>query len=115
MNENSAAEVKSKLRNLNVTANDILLIDPLSNSVFCGTDAEGNHSEAVKIEGGWHIEGGLNIRSKSYLKNVLGHLKKVTYAFPECKIVMLSPVPRYMHTKCCPDPEHVKNFGERTF
>jgi hypothetical protein len=20
-----------------------------------------------------------------------------------------------MHTKCCPDPEHVKNFGERTF
>jgi hypothetical protein len=112
MNDNTAAEVKSKLRNLNVTAADILLIDPLSNSAFCGTDLEGNHSEAIKIEGGWHIEGELNIRSR---KNVLSHLKKITDSFPDCKIVMLSPIPRYMHTKCCPDPEHVKNFGERTF
>jgi hypothetical protein len=115
MNENTAAEVKIKMRNLNVTASDILLVDPLANSVFCGTDAEGNHSDAIKNEGGWHIEGELNIRTKSYLKNVLSHLKKITDSFPDCKIVMLSPIPRYMHTKCCPDPEHIKNFGERTF
>jgi hypothetical protein len=24
-------------------------------------------------------------------------------------------VPRYLHAKCCSDPEHVKNFGERNF
>jgi hypothetical protein len=115
LTDSSASEIRSKLRNMNVTASDILLIDPLSNSVFCGTEADSNHIDAVKIDRGWHIRGDLNVRSKSYLKTILGHLKKITDSAPDCKIVMLAPVPRYLHAKCCSDPEHVRNFGERNF
>jgi hypothetical protein len=115
LSDGSASEIRSKLRNMNITAADILLIDPLSNSVFCGTDPDGNHIDPQKIDGEWHISGDLNVRSKSYLKNVLGHLKKITDSAQDCKIVMLAPVPRYLHAKCCADPDHVKNFGERAF
>jgi hypothetical protein len=115
LTDGSASEIRSKLRNMNITAADILLIDPLSNSVFCGTDPDGNHIDPQKIDGEWHIIGDLNVRSKSYLKNVLGHLKKITDSAQDCKIVMLAPVPRYLHAKCCADPDHVKNLAKGHF
>jgi hypothetical protein len=77
VNEASAGEIKKKLGNLNFGPNDILLIDPLSNSTFCGTDPEGNLIDPQKTGNAWHIPGELSLRSKPYLKNVLGHKKKL--------------------------------------
>jgi hypothetical protein len=69
------AGLKKKLANYNIGPADILLIDPVSNSTFCGTDTDGNLVDPVKIDNTWHIPGDLNIRPKSYLKIALGHLK----------------------------------------
>jgi hypothetical protein len=115
LSESSVTELKLKLHNMNIGPEDILLIDPLSNSVFCGTDPDGNHADPVKKDDCWHITGDLNVRSKSYLKNMLGHLKKITDVSPDSKIIMLAPVPRYVTSRCCKNSDHIKNFAEKGF
>jgi hypothetical protein len=107
--------LKKKLGNLNFGSNDILLIDPLSNSTFCGTDLEGNLIDPQKIGNAWHIPGELSLRSKPNLKNVLGHLKKITENCPDNKIILMVPIPRYVHAKCCNQLDHITNFGDPDF
>jgi hypothetical protein len=115
LTEDSAQDLRAKLRSYNAHSADYVLIDPLSNNVFCGTDSDGNMTEPVKIDGKWHITGELNIRTKSYLKVVLNRLKTVTTANPELKIIALLPIPRYMAGKCCDDMNHVTNFDEPAY
>jgi hypothetical protein len=44
LDNNSAAEIGRKLSYQNAGSGDILIIDPLSNSIFCGTDENGDIS-----------------------------------------------------------------------
>jgi hypothetical protein len=111
----SAGEIKKKLCNLNFGPNDILLIDPLSNSTFCGTDPEGNLIDPQKIGNVWHIPGELSLRPKPYLKNVMGHLKKITESCPDSKIILMVPIPRYVYAKCCNQLDHITNFVDPDF
>jgi hypothetical protein len=99
LSENTVSELKLKLRNMNICQDDILLIDPISNSAFCGTDPDGNHADPEKKDDHWHIPGELNVRSKSYLKNLLGNLKKITDVSPDSKLIILAPVPRYITSR----------------
>jgi hypothetical protein len=115
LSENTVTEIKLKLRNMNICQDNILLIDPLSNSVFCGTDLDGNHADPEKKDDHWHIPGELNVRSKSYLKNLLCSLKKITDVSPDSKIIMLAPVPRYITSRCCDNSDHFKNFADKGF
>jgi hypothetical protein len=71
LTDDSAHDLRLKLRNYNAHSADYILIDQLSNNVFCGTDSDGNMTEPVKIDDKWHITGELNILAKSYLKIVL--------------------------------------------
>jgi hypothetical protein len=113
--ENAAQELRLKLRNYNANSNDIVLIDPVLKNIFCGTDTEGNMIEPVRLNDGWHITGELNIRTKSYLKVLLGHLKIVTESFPELKIMVLLPIPRYVTGKCCDSSDHITNFDDSSY
>jgi hypothetical protein len=115
LTDDSAQDLRLKLRNYNAHSADYILIDPLSNNVFCGTDCDGNMTEPVKLDDKWHITGELNIRTKSYLKVVLSRLKIVTTAYPELKIMVLVQIPRYVSGKCCDNVNHVTNFGEPAY
>jgi hypothetical protein len=95
--------------------NDILLVDLLSNSTFCGTDLEGNLIDPQKIVNAWHIPGELSLRSKPYLKIALGRLKKITESCPDSKIILMVLIPWYVHAKFCTQPDHITNFGDRDF
>jgi hypothetical protein len=33
-------------------------------------------------------------------------------AFPDIKLIVLAPIPRYVTEKCCTNPEHIKNFPD---
>jgi hypothetical protein len=115
LTEVTAQEIKTKLKKFNAGANDYILLDPLSNNAFCGTDADGNFCDPVKVGDTWHIPGELNVRTKSYLKVVLSHLKVVTNSFPETKILTVLPIPRYVTGKCCDHDNHVSNFADPGF
>jgi hypothetical protein len=115
LNEKSAADIKQRIRSHNITSNDIILIDPVSNNVFCGTDTDGNLADPLKIDDGWHVTGELNVRPKSYLKVVINHLKMVTEILPDAKVAVLAPIPRYVAHKCCENPEHITNFMDISY
>jgi hypothetical protein len=98
-----------------VNPEDIIVIDLISNNTFCGTDKKGNPSDPVKIDGKWHIEGELSVRSKSYIKTCLSGLKFILKDYPDCKIICIMPVPRYLTGKCCENESHITNFHDLAF
>jgi hypothetical protein len=113
--ELTVSKLCTDLKNLKAGPEDFLILDPVSNSTFCGTDSKGNHVDPEKVEGKWHIRGQLVIRSKSYVRTVLKNLSKILDSFPELKILAMLPIPRYVSEKCCSDPEHITNFGSATY
>jgi hypothetical protein len=115
LSEHAALDLCLKLCNYNANSSDFILIDPVSNSIFCGTDTDGNMIKPVRQNDGWHITGELNIRTKSYLKVLLGHLKIVTASFPDLKIMVLLPIPRYVSSKCCDSADPITNFDDPAY
>jgi hypothetical protein len=102
-------EINQKLQYYGAGQDDFLVIDPLSNSIFCGSDADGNLLDPLKDNGGWHVPGSLTVRSKPYLKQILQKLKSALEPCSECKIILLVPIPRYIVAPCCDNATHVSN------
>jgi hypothetical protein len=92
---------------------DVVIIDPISNITFCSTDHNSNPADPKKIDGRWHIEGELNVRSKTYIKTCLASLKFILDEIAENKCLM--PVPRYLTDKCCKTEGHITNYSEINF
>jgi hypothetical protein len=107
----SIVECVNKLQSYKLSDQDTVLLDPLSNSVFCGTDEHGNPTDPVKVDGCWHIVGDLLVRPKTVLKKILSQCM-VMIGKTSPHIICLAPIPRYIFTKCCNDPTHVKNYTE---
>jgi hypothetical protein len=78
-----------------------------------GSDTFGLPTEAVRAEDGrYHIVGSLSIAPISCAKRVLQTCSPLAEALRDTGVVLLSPVPRYIHTKCCEDPSHIENFDD---
>jgi hypothetical protein len=114
-NSDSIAELKQKLHQHNIGPDDIIVLDPLSNSIFSGTDSVGNPVDPVKINGKYHIFGQLSIRSKVFIKTTLSKFGFLADEYAENKLIVLMPIPRYVAGRCCSDPEHVSNFKDPSF
>jgi hypothetical protein len=112
--DEAACEIGKKLQNYGAGKEDCLIIDPLSNSIFCGSDIDGKLIDPIKEDGIWHIPGSLTVRSKPYIKQILQKLKS-TLENLECKIILLVPIPRYISAPCCDNPEHISNRLEIEF
>jgi hypothetical protein len=112
---NSRSELRAKLGIHKACPGDIIVIDPISNDTFCGTDVKGNHLDPEKTNGTWHIPGQLSVRTKSYLKNTLACLKFLNEDYKDCRMIVIMPLPRYVKNGCCIDPAHVTNLAEPDF
>jgi hypothetical protein len=108
-------ELKSKLSKVSPGVNDFIILDPISNDTFCGTDTKGNPVDPVKIGGTWHITGQLSVRPKNYIKATLSQLKFISSDYPDCKIIIMMPLPRYILKSCCVNPEHVSNLKDPNY
>jgi hypothetical protein len=99
------------LEKLNLTEFDTVVIDPMSNSAYVGTDEDGLPIPAEKSDedGRYHLYGDLQLAPPSVFKNCLKQMEKVLAFIREAKVVFVIPLPRYVLTGCCADPEHVSN------
>ena len=72
MNKGTAEGIVSKIRDLDIginTAEDVVVIDLLSNAAFAGTNEDGSTLPAQKqSDGTWHIVGDLSPVPPSVLK-----------------------------------------------
>jgi hypothetical protein len=111
----SAEDLKLKISAHKIGPADLIIIDPLSNDMFCGTDEKGNPADPVKIGGKWHITGNLSVRPKKYLKNTLNNLNFIHTDLADSKLIILMPLPRYISSSCCADPDHVTNIADADY
>ncbi len=111
--EPTITELADELQKLGLGNRDTVALDLLSNSAFMGTDSYGLPTEAIRAKNGsYHVIGSLTVAPISCEKNILSACTPIAEALKNTDVVLLSPVPRYMHTKCCDDPTHVENFDD---
>jgi hypothetical protein len=78
-----------------------------------GTDGDGLPTEALRAEdGSYHVVGSLTVAPPSLIKRVLAGCSKIALALKETGTVLVSPIPRYIFSKCCNNPEHIENFED---
>jgi hypothetical protein len=114
LREPMISDLSDKLRKLKLNSRDTVVLDLLSNSAFIGSDTYGLPTKAVRAEdGSYHIIGGLSVAPISCAKKTLLTCCPLAEALRDTGVVLLSPVPRYIHTKCCDDPSHIENFEDQ--
>ncbi len=78
-----------------------------------GTDDTGLLTEASRGKDGRdHIIGSLSMAPPSVTKKILTACLPLVTALRKSSTVLISPVPKYVHTKCCKNDEHIKNFSD---
>jgi hypothetical protein len=106
-------EITNKLVELNLGKDDTVILDLLSNSVFMGTDSNGLPTKALRAEdGSYHIVGSLAIAPASVTKKILAGCSTLAKVLKGTGTVLISPIPRYVYSKCCENPDHVDNFED---
>jgi hypothetical protein len=83
--------------------------------ILFSTDDKGNPADPFKNGGKWHITGNLSARPKTHLKNTLNNLKFIHADLADCKLIILMPIPRYVTSPCCADPEHITNIRDADY
>jgi hypothetical protein len=99
------------LEKLNLTEIDTVVIDPMSNSAFLGTDEDGLPIPAEKSDedGRYHLYGDLQLAPPSAFKNCMKNIEKMLAFGGGSQVVFIIPLPRYVLSGCCADTEHVSN------
>jgi hypothetical protein len=78
-----------------------------------GTDSSGLPTEALRAEdGSYHIVGSLTIAPASVTKKVLAGCSELAKVLKGTGTVLISPIPRYVYSKCCDNLEHIDNFKD---
>jgi hypothetical protein len=104
------------LKNYNITDEDVIIIDPLANSVFCGTNSEGDHVDPVRLpDRKYHIPGDLTCWSKSKIKKILDDLASILPKEVTPRLILIVPIPRYVTARCCDDQDHITNFEQESY
>ncbi len=111
--ENLILNLASRLRSLKLEKSDTVILDLLSNTTFMGTDGDGLPSEASRAEDGrYHVIGSLTVAPSSFIKKVLATCQPLCEELRKAGCILISPVPRYVHGKCCDDAGHIDNFDD---
>jgi hypothetical protein len=63
--------------------------------------------------GKYHCPGSLSVITSHMIKKALNSFSPVTDTLKQCKVLIQSPVLRYVNAKCCEDQSHIDNFGTR--
>jgi hypothetical protein len=94
----------------------VVIYHLFDNSIFYSQRPDG--STAPPFRGGdgkYHIEGALKIIDRPALRDRFNMAAPLMRARgEECKII-LSPLLRYIGSKCCNNPSHITNFGEKQY
>jgi hypothetical protein len=111
----SVSQVCAKLSTVSLTDSDVVIFDPLSNSAFCGTDDEGAPKTISKDHTGkYHCEGHLSTITSQMCSIKLRLCDPIIEVIKKSHVILLSPIPRYITTRCCGDKSHLQNFESRS-
>jgi hypothetical protein len=104
-----AADIEEKLAELD-PKNTMVLVQLLDNSIYqCKLENSDRVLPKTGCNGTYHAEGELCVVNRNTLREIFSAIQpifKVTRGF-QC--ILLTPLPRYLWTRCCSDPSHITN------
>jgi hypothetical protein len=104
-----ATDLEDKTRDLD-PSNTVVSIQLLDNSCFkCKTPEGDRILPRRKSDGKYHVEGELAVIGKDTLREHFLALQPVFKAVRAFKVIVLTPLPRYLWNRCCGDPTHITN------
>ncbi len=89
-----------------------MLLDLLSNVAFMGTDESGLPTEAMAEDGRYHVIGSLATVPPSVTKKNLAMRVPLVELLGLAGTVLISPVLRYIHNRCCGNEGHAENLTD---
>jgi lysophospholipase L1-like esterase len=108
--EQSITQLHSTLTELGNLRGAIVVLDLVSNITYRFTQLDGQLLLPIKMGGTYHLLGEVTTVNKELLVGTLKKLKGTINLLPGPKIC-IAPLPRYLHTPCCADPDHCVGVG----
>jgi len=109
----------NKIRDLDLgggAVEDVVIIDPLSNSSFYGTNDDGVPVAAKKDSAGrYHLEGDIMVATPTMIRSKLKLLSNLLPSDKNIQYIFVAPLPRYVSDPCCGSADHCTNFTEKSF
>jgi len=94
----------------------IVLIQPFDNSIYFSSQARGEKVLTRKgSDGKYHVHGELKMVGKEDMKSLFLEIIPMIKAVKGKKVVVMGPMPRYLFSKCCSDPNHLTNFSHHDY
>jgi hypothetical protein len=82
----------------------------LDNSIFYSRTSDGSRTAPRRGEDGlFHIEGEVTIASSDVCREHMAALKPLLQMVGKKRGIIISPLPRYIVSGCCSDPQHCSN------
>jgi hypothetical protein len=109
-----AARVEEALQHL--TEDDIVVVHCFDNVSYMARSEEGGDLPIRKfVTGDYHVEGDLVLASKERLHMFFVNCLPVLKLLENRKVIILSPLPRYLYVSCCGRADHAPNRLEDGF
>jgi hypothetical protein len=93
----------------------VIIFSMLDKMYFQARSKDGSYSPHRLLDGVYHVDGDLVACPLEHLKYQFEMLVPVFKAAGNAKQLLLGPVPRYLFSNCCDDPEHAPNRQEEDF
>ena len=113
-NVESSASALADIIKANPTATIIYQL--FDSCVFFSSSSPGEQALPKRGEdGNFHVEGELVLADWHAFRKIFYISIPLLRAGGNNKKIILSPLPRYSTSKCCPDIRHITNFGKRGY
>jgi hypothetical protein len=93
----------------------VVVFSPLDKSYFQARSEDGSYSPHRCLDGVYHVDGDLVACPLEHLKFQFELLVPVFKTTGSAVKLLLGPIPRYIHSGCCSDPEHAPNRADEDF
>jgi uncharacterized membrane protein YgcG len=115
LSETAVEKLLENLGAVNTNTGTVVVTDPLSNSATKYRQADDSLALAVKLEGGWHLPGKIEMVGDEFVKDSLRKLKPIIDKLGACLHVIIPPLPRYLFNGCCQRSDHCTNTNTENF
>ena len=96
--------------------NTVVVLQFLDTSLFMARTEEGGLVPAWKgLDGAYHVDGDSVLVPKELQYNTFQLILPIFEAVGDRKMIIVTPIPRYLLQRCCSDPEYVPNLASEDY
>jgi len=119
-NKHPVTEIVSKVEETlaQLGEDDIVILECLDNTAYyrySRTEEGGDIPVRRYVNGEFHVEGDLALATRERQAIVLDNLEPLLHILRNRKVIIFTPMPRYLYESCCDREDHAPNRNEDGF